>query len=102
MVVEVGDLDGLPCGLDLDPLGLLEASAIDDGAENLSEIVSTCKARASDAFRLSGQEGIQMHGGMGVTDEADIGFFLKRARVSELLLGDSAFHRNQFADLKGY
>jgi acyl-CoA dehydrogenase len=43
-----------------------------------------------------------MHGGMGVTDEADIGFFLKRARVSELLLGDSAFHRNQFAELKGY
>ncbi|HEY5680203.1 MAG TPA: acyl-CoA dehydrogenase family protein [Pseudomonadales bacterium] len=76
--------------------------AIDDGAENLAEIVSTCKARASDAFRLSGQEGIQMHGGMGVTDEADIGFFLKRARVSELLLGDSAFHRNQFAELKGY
>ena len=33
---------------------------------------------------------------------ADIGFFLKRARVSELLLGDSAFHRNQFAELKGY
>jgi alkylation response protein AidB-like acyl-CoA dehydrogenase len=76
--------------------------AIDDGADNLSEIVSTCKARASDAYRLSGQEGVQMHGGMGVTDEADIGFFLKRARVSELLLGDSAFHRNQFAELRGY
>lgn len=76
--------------------------AIDDGDEKVAEIVATCKARASDAFRLSGQEGIQMHGGMGVTDEADIGFFLKRARVSELLLGDSAYHRNQFAELRGY
>jgi acyl-CoA dehydrogenase len=76
--------------------------AIDDKDAKRAELASTCKARASDAFRQSGQEGIQMHGGMGVTDEADIGLFLKRARVSELLLGDSAFHRARFAQLRGF
>ncbi len=76
--------------------------AIDEGRENAGELASVCKARASDVYRLSGQEGIQMHGGIGVTDEYDIGFYLKRARVSELLLGDSAYHRNRFAELRGY
>ncbi len=76
--------------------------AIDARDPKRAELASTCKARASDAFRLSGQEGVQMHGGMGVTDEADIGFFLKRARVSELLLGDSAYHRNRFAQIRGF
>ncbi|MFP6815129.1 MAG: acyl-CoA dehydrogenase [Pseudomonadales bacterium] len=76
--------------------------AIDGQDPKVAEFASTCKARASDAFRQSGQEGVQMHGGMGVTDEADIGFFLKRARVSELLLGDSAYHRNRFAEMRGF
>jgi len=76
--------------------------AIDDKDANVAELASTCKARASDAFRLSGQEGVQMHGGMGVTDEADIGLFLKRARVSELLFGDSVFHRARFAEMRGF
>ena len=43
-----------------------------------------------------------MHGGIGVTDEHDIGLFMKRARVTELLLGDEAFHREKFAALSGY
>jgi len=76
--------------------------ALDEGSADASELVSTCKARASDTFRLSGEEGIQMHGGVGVTDEEDIGFFMKRARVSELLLGDASFHRNRFAELRAY
>ncbi len=76
--------------------------AIDEGRDDATQLASVCKARASDVYRLSSQEGIQMHGGIGVTDEFDIGFYLKRARVSELLLGDSAYHRNQFAQLRGY
>lgn len=76
--------------------------AIDEGRDDARQLASVCKARASDVYRLSGQEGIQMHGGIGVTDEFDIGFYLKRARVSELLLGDSAYHRDQFAQLRGY
>lgn len=76
--------------------------AIDEGRDDARRLASICKARASDVYRMSSQEGIQMHGGIGVTDEFDIGFYLKRARVSELLLGDSAYHRTQFAQLRGY
>jgi acyl-CoA dehydrogenase len=51
---------------------------------------------------LIGNEGIQMHGGIGMTDEHDIGFFLKRARAAEITFGDAAFHRDRFAALQGY
>jgi len=43
-----------------------------------------------------------MHGGIGMTDEHDIGFFLKRARVAEMTFGNSAFHRDRFATANGY
>jgi alkylation response protein AidB-like acyl-CoA dehydrogenase len=43
-----------------------------------------------------------MHGGIGMTDEHDAGFFLKRARVAEITFGDAAYHRNRFAELQGY
>jgi len=45
---------------------------------------------------------VQMHGGIGMTDEHEIGFFLKRSRVSEHTLGNSAFHRNRYGELLGY
>ena len=45
---------------------------------------------------------LQMHGGIGMTDEADMGFYLKRARVAELTFGDAAYHRDRFATLQGY
>jgi alkylation response protein AidB-like acyl-CoA dehydrogenase len=48
------------------------------------------------------QEGVQMHGGMGMTDQFDIGFFMKRARVAQELFGDSNFHAEQLAEGKGY
>ena len=76
--------------------------ALDDKADNVLELASVCKARLSDTARLSGKEGIQLHGGIGVTDEHDIGLYMKRGRVSEMLLGDSAYHRNRYAELKGY
>lgn len=76
--------------------------ALDDKADNALQLASVCKARVSDTARLSGKEGIQMHGGIGVTDEHDIGLYMKRGRVSEMLFGDAAFHRNRFAELKGY
>ncbi|MCZ6771694.1 MAG: acyl-CoA dehydrogenase, partial [Proteobacteria bacterium] len=43
----------------------------------------------------------QMHGGIGMTDEADIGLFLKRARVTQQILGDAIFHRDRYATLIG-
>ena len=48
------------------------------------------------------REGIQMHGGIGMTDEFDIGFFIKRAAVAEQTFGDVNFHRNRYGELEGY
>jgi alkylation response protein AidB-like acyl-CoA dehydrogenase len=78
------------------------ARAIDEGLPNAGELVSVAKARASDAFALVANEAVQMHGGIGMTDEHDIGFFLKRAKAAELTFGDAAYHRNRFAELRGF
>ncbi|MBI1817949.1 MAG: acyl-CoA dehydrogenase family protein [Deltaproteobacteria bacterium] len=78
------------------------ARAIDEGSEDVPSLVSLAKARCSDAFVLIGNEGVQMHGGIGMTDEHDIGFFLKRARATQLTFGDAAFHRDRYAELEGY
>ena len=80
------------------------ARTIDEGREDkiVARAVSVAKARVSDAFILVGNEGIQMHGGIGMTDEHDVGFFLKRARVAEMTFGDAAWHRERFASVEGY
>ena len=67
-----------------------------------AKLVSLAKARCSDAAILVANEAVQMHGGIGMTDEHEIGFFLKRARVAELTFGDAAFHRARWARLCGY
>ena len=76
--------------------------AMDRGAPNRRALVSVAKARCSDAAVLVGYEGIQMHGGIGMTDEHDIGFYAKRARALELTFGDAAYHRSRFASLHGF
>ncbi len=78
------------------------ATAVDEGAADWKATVSIAKARCSDAAVLAGYEGIQMHGGIGMTDEADIGFYAKRARGSEMTFGDAAYHRDRFATLQGF
>ena len=78
------------------------ARAIDEGADDSSVLVSNAKARCSDALILLTNEALQMHGGIGMTDEHDIGLFMKRARVCELTFGDASYHRNRFAVLQGY
>jgi alkylation response protein AidB-like acyl-CoA dehydrogenase len=78
------------------------ARALDEGRKDARELVSVAKARANDAFLLIANEAIQMHGGIGMTDEHDIGFFLKRARAAEMTFGDAAYHRNRFAELRGF
>ncbi|HEX2571627.1 MAG TPA: acyl-CoA dehydrogenase family protein, partial [Polyangia bacterium] len=60
------------------------------------------KAKCSDAFLQVTHEGIQMHGGIGMTEEHDMGLFEKRARVAQMTFGDAAFHRDRFARLSGY
>jgi len=76
--------------------------AIDEGREELPSLVSAAKARLSDTAALVSCEALQMHGGIGMTDEEEIGFFLKRARTAELYLGDAAYHRDRFAKLQGF
>jgi alkylation response protein AidB-like acyl-CoA dehydrogenase len=76
--------------------------ALDEQKPNAAELVSLAKARLSDAFVLAANEGVQMHGGIGMTDEHDIGFFLKRARAAEMTFGDAAWHRRRYAELHGY
>jgi len=75
---------------------------LDAGTERTAEAVAIAKARAGRTATLAVQEGVQMHGGMGMTDEFDIGLFMKRARVLQELFGDSHFHLNQMAQGRGY
>lgn len=78
------------------------ARALDAGADDARQLVAAAKARCSDAAIRVTNEAVQMHGGIGVTDEHDIGFYLKRARVAEITFGDAAWHRDRFARLEGY
>jgi alkylation response protein AidB-like acyl-CoA dehydrogenase len=76
--------------------------ALDSGAPNARALVSVAKARCSDSAVLVGYEGIQMHGGIGMTDEHDIGFYAKRSRGAELTFGDAGYHRARFASLQQF
>jgi alkylation response protein AidB-like acyl-CoA dehydrogenase len=76
--------------------------AIDADAERASQKASLAKAQLSEAAFLVCNEGVQMHGGIGVTDEEDIGLYLKRARAAQFSLGDASFHRARWASLRGY
>ncbi len=78
------------------------AMALDENMPDAARAVSTAKARCNDAFHLIANESIQMHGGIGMTDEHDIGFFFKRGRVAKVTLGDSDFHRDRYARLREY
>jgi alkylation response protein AidB-like acyl-CoA dehydrogenase len=76
--------------------------ALDTDVDKAATTVAVAKARAGTTATLAVQEGVQMHGGMGMTDQFDIGFFMKRARVCQELFGDSNFHTDQLASGKGY
>jgi acyl-CoA dehydrogenase len=78
------------------------AHAIDDRSPDVPRLAALAKAQLSDGFVRVASEAVQMHGGIGMTDEHDIGFFLKRARTTEILLGDAVHHRDRYAALEGY
>jgi len=75
---------------------------LDGDFDHAAAAVAVAKARAGSTATLAVQEAVQMHGGMGMTDQFDIGFFMKRARVCQELFGDSHFHADQLARMKGY
>ena len=75
---------------------------LDEGADEAEAMVSVAKAKAGRASQLAVQEGVQMHGGIGMTDEYDIGLYMKRDRVLNELFGDPAYHADRLARMKGY
>jgi len=76
--------------------------AIDDGERALSLPASAAKAKLCEVAQRATNEAIQMHGGIGMTDEHDIGFFIKRARVAQHTFGDYNYHLDRFASLSGF
>ncbi|MGH1422034.1 MAG: acyl-CoA dehydrogenase family protein [Hyphomonas sp.] len=77
-------------------------AAVDAGADNVPQLAALAKAKASDLVHLVSNECVQMHGGIGMTDEADPGLYMKRARVQEALFGGASYHRDRYASLNGY
>ena len=93
------------CEIELSKSCVLEAlTALDEGrdAGEVAKLASLAKAKVGETFHTVSREGIQMHGGIGMTDEFDIGFFIKRAAVTEQTFGDMHFHRDRYGVLEGY
>lgn len=76
--------------------------AIDSDSKDLPKMASLAKAKLGEVYKQVSNEGIQMFGGIGMTDDEEIGFFLKRARVVQHALGDTNFHLDRLARMKGY
>ncbi len=77
-------------------------NAIDENSNDRSRFASLAKFKAGETLHLVSNEAVQMHGGVGVTDEFDIGFFLKRSRVVEQIFGSSDYHIDRYATLSEY
>ena len=93
------------CEIELSKSCVLEAlTALDEGrdATEVAKLASLAKAKVGETYNLVSREGIQMHGGIGMTDEFEIGFFIKRAAVAEQTFGDVNYHRNRYGELEGY
>jgi alkylation response protein AidB-like acyl-CoA dehydrogenase len=110
--VPIGSFQGLKhraadmfCEVELSKSVVLEAlTALDEQrpAEEIAKLASLAKAKVGETFTRVSREAIQMHGGIGMTDEFDIGFFMKRSAVTEQTFGDVVFHRNRYGELEGY
>ena len=106
----IGEFQGLQhraaelyCELEITRSVVLQAQQqLDAKPDGASRAVSMAKARAGRTATLAVQEAVQMHGGMGMTDEFEIGFFMKRARVLQELFGDANFHLDRLARQLGY
>jgi alkylation response protein AidB-like acyl-CoA dehydrogenase len=93
------------CEVELSKSCVLEAlTALDEArsAADIAKLASLAKTKVGETYHLVAREGIQMHGGIGMTDEFDIGFFIKRQAVAEQTFGDVNFHRNRYGELEGY
>ena len=108
--VVIGSFQGLKhraaelyCQLELGRSAVLEAlTALDERPADAAQLACLAKAKLNEIFHRASNEAVQMHGGIGMTDAFDIGFFMKRARVCEQAFGDVAFHLDRCASLDGY
>jgi len=83
-------------------VALKAAQLLDTGDPRAELLVSAAKAKAAKSAALAVQEGVQMHGGIGMTDEHDIGLYMKREAVLSELFGGPRYHANRVAELSGY
>ena len=91
------------CEIELTKSAVMAAMhAADESSNDLERLSSLAKFQAGETLHLVSNESIQMHGGIGVTDEYDIGFYLKRARVAEQIFGTSEYHQARYADISGF
>ncbi|WP_312063666.1 acyl-CoA dehydrogenase [Brevundimonas sp.] len=81
---------------------LAALQAIDAGRPDAEQAAGIAKAKAGRVAELAVQEAVQMHGGVGMTDEFDVGLFMKRVRVLNELLGDAGFHAERLARAQGF
>ena len=77
-------------------------NAVDDNSNDLRRMASLAKFKSGETNHLITNEAVQMHGGVGVTDEYDVGLFMKRARVTEQIFGNSEYHIDRYATLSDY
>jgi alkylation response protein AidB-like acyl-CoA dehydrogenase len=90
------------CEIELTKSAVLEAlTALDENRNDIAMLASLSKAKACEMVELISNEAVQLHGGIGMTDEEEIGFFMKRARVAQQTFGDAGFHRDRYATLMG-
>jgi acyl-CoA dehydrogenase len=91
------------CEVELARSATLKAlTALDEGSDRAPFYVSLAKAKAGDVAKLATNEAVQMHGGIGMTDDYDIGFYMKRARAAAETFGDGAFHGDRLARMMNY
>jgi alkylation response protein AidB-like acyl-CoA dehydrogenase len=91
------------CELELCKSAVLKAlQAIDQDSADCSALASMAKAKVAKTAALAVNEAVQMHGGIGMTDEFDIGFFMKRSAAASQEYGDYFYHSDRFASLGGY
>jgi alkylation response protein AidB-like acyl-CoA dehydrogenase len=108
--VKIGTFQGLQhraahlfCEIELVRSTVLRTlQALDAQEPTAASLVCLAKAKASDIARIATNEAVQMHGGIGMTDEFDIGFFMKRARAAGEALGDVYYQTDRYAQLAGY
>ncbi|MEW9920396.1 acyl-CoA dehydrogenase family protein [Marimonas sp. MJW-29] len=108
--VEIGRFQALQhraahlwCEAEVTASAILNAGRmLDEDPENASLAVSLAKARATATAKLAVIEGVQMHGGIGMTDAYDMGFYMKRARVGAEWLGDYSYHAEKIAAVRGF